>query len=203
MNYTELKAAVGDFLNRQDLAAVIPTFISLAEAALSRSVRHRKMLERSTAVLDEHFTQLPTDFLEAKNIQLNSSPVTSLSYVTQEQADLLRSGVYQSSGKPVHYTIVGDDIEVVPVPDATYEIEMVYYSRLPALSNSNATNWLLDDHPDAYLYGALLQSAPYLKDDARLATWGQLYAGAVAGLNEESWKAEISGSKLVQKPNVW
>ena len=30
-NYTELKSNIADFLNREDLTAVIPTFIALAE----------------------------------------------------------------------------------------------------------------------------------------------------------------------------
>ena len=61
--YAELQSAVGDFLNRQDLTTVIPTFIALAEADLNRSIRHRSMLTRSTATIDSQFTALPTDFL--------------------------------------------------------------------------------------------------------------------------------------------
>ena len=50
--YTELKAAIADFLNRDDLSAVVPTFISLAEADIQRRVRHWRMEKRSTAELD-------------------------------------------------------------------------------------------------------------------------------------------------------
>jgi hypothetical protein len=93
MTYAELKSAIADFLNRQDLTSVIPTFIQLAEASINRTVRHRRMLSRATATLTSQFTDLPDDFLEAKNIQLNSNPVTPLSFVTLEHADLLRSGM--------------------------------------------------------------------------------------------------------------
>ena len=34
---------------------------------------------------------------------------------------------------------------------------------------------MLASHPDAYLYGALLQSAPWLKHDARVAMWAQAF----------------------------
>ena len=200
MNYTELKASVADFLNRQDLTAVIPTFITLAEADLNRNVRHRSMLARSTASLDTQFTELPEDFLEAKNIQLNSSPVISLRYVTQEHADLVRA--QYATGTPKYYTIVGDTIEVVPVPDSEQTIELVYYRRIPKL-DTYETNWLSETYPDAYLYGALLQAAPYLKDDERIGVWGSLYSKVLTDLNFSSDRAEVSGSALVMRTRTW
>lgn len=191
--YEGLQAAVSDFLNRQDLTSVIPTFIQLAEADFNRTVRHRSMLTRATTTLDAQFTGLPTDFLEAKNVQLNSDPVVSLEYVSIEEADKLRAKY--STGQPQWYTLVGDQIEVVPVPDAEYTIELVYYKKPPALSESTS-NWLLASHPDAYLYGALMHSAPYLKNDERISVWGTLYKAAIADLNLASEKAEYSGSHL-------
>lgn len=201
MNYTTLKSSVADWLNRQDLTSVIPTFISLAEADLNRSVRHRQMLGRATTTLDSHFTALPTDFLEAKNVQLNTNPLTSLKYVTMEHADLLRRG--DATGQPKYYTIIGDTLEVVPVPSTDYEIELTYYKQIPALSDDNLTNWLINSHPDVYLYGTLMQSAPYLKDDERVGVWGSLYRQFVSDLNLSSDKAESSGSTLVMRTGVW
>lgn len=197
MNYSELKAAVADFLNRQDLTSVIPTFIKLCEADLNRTVRHRSMLVRATALLDTHFTTLPDDYLEAKNIQLNTTPVTSLQYVTMEHADLLRQSF--TSGKPRYYTLVGDTIEVVPPPDGDYTIELTYYGSLTPLSDTVSSNWLLAAHPDVYLYGTLMQSAPYLKDDERIPVWGQLYRQLLSDVNLSSDRSEVSGAALVMR----
>lgn len=194
MIYSELKTSIADFLNRQDLTSVIPTFVTLTEADLNRMVRHRSQLTRATATLDTQFTSLPSDFLEAKNIQLNSTPVISLEYVTPEYADELRAK-YQT-GEPVWYTIIGDTIEVVPVPQVEYTIELVYYKQIPALSVSNTSNWLLANHPDIYLFGSLLKAAPYLKDDERINTWGSLYKQALGDLQFFSDKSETSGSSL-------
>ena len=196
MIYSELKSSVADFLNRQDLASVIPTFVLLCEADLNRTIRHRSMLCRSTTTLDTHFTSLPSDFLEAKNVQLNNNPVVSLQYVSMEQADLLRGGAYRTAGVPKFYTIVGDTIEVVPEPATEYTIELTYYKKLQPLSDSQTSNWLLASHPDVYLYGALMQAAPYLKDDERIPVWGGLYRQFVSDLNAASDKAEYSGSYL-------
>lgn len=200
MNYGELKSAVAAFLNRQDLTSVIPTFVTLCLADLNRTVRHRSMLSRSTAVLDTHFTTLPEDWLEAKNLQLNTNPVTSLKYVTLEHADLLRRSY--SSGQPRYYTFVSDTIEVVPPPDTAYEVEMVYYAAIAAFQADEDTNWLLTSYPDVYLYGTLMQSAPYLKDDERVPVWGQLYRQFLTDVNASSDKAEFSGSALVMRAKL-
>ena len=38
--YAELKTAIANWLNREDLTSVIPDFISLAEADFNRKLRH-------------------------------------------------------------------------------------------------------------------------------------------------------------------
>jgi len=62
------------------------------------------------------------------------------------------------------------------------------------LSDSTTTNWLLEYYPDAYLYGSLVHSAPYLKEDARLQTWAALYQSAVDAINNESESSKFGGS---------
>ena len=46
--YTELKSAVANHLARTDLTSVIPDFISLAEARLSRELETRDQEKRAT-----------------------------------------------------------------------------------------------------------------------------------------------------------
>jgi hypothetical protein len=199
MIYSELKSAIADFLNRQDLTSVIPTFIKFTEADINRKLRHRKMIERATATLDDQYTELPEYFLEAFNVQLNSTPPVGLKYITPDHADLLRSGLYQTSGKPIYYTIIGDNLESVPTPDTRYTIEVAYYKSFVPLAGEEDTNWLLTSHPEVYVYGALVHSAPYLKDDERAAVWGTLHERALEELRMESEKAVYSGSVLQMK----
>ena len=190
--YSELQTAIADELNRQDLTSVIPTWIAMAEASFNRVLRHRKMLCRATANMDTQFTALPTDFLEAKNIQLNTSPVTSLEFVTMEYMDQVRE---TSTGTPAYYTFVGDNIEVCPTPSAGQTVELVYYKKIPALS-ANSTNWLLSLYPDLYFYASLQHSAPYLKDDSRLELWSSITSTLLEQANLESDRAEKSGATL-------
>ena len=65
---------------------------------------------------------------------------------------------------------------------------------VPALSDAAPTNWLLTKAPMIYLYGALLQTAPFTGDDGRIATWGKLYTQAVRGLAHNDAVKRLSGA---------
>jgi hypothetical protein len=194
-NYGELKTAVADWLNRDDLTAVIPTFIDIAHAKLNRRLRVREMLQRSTANVTTQYTSLPNGFLSMRNIQLNVTTPKALEYLTSEQMDQERARG-NTAREPVYYTIIGETIEVFPSPDASYEIELAYHKSLPALSADADTNWLLTKAPDAYLYGALLQAAPYLKDTAETGLWLQAHDMVVSELERDSDKALYGGGTL-------
>jgi hypothetical protein len=196
--FAGLKATIADYLNRDDLTSVIPSFITLAEAKFNRKLRVRQMVKRATATLDTAFFAFPADFLQAKEFQLNTSPITYLEFVTEKQGDLNRQSQYISTGKPLQYTIVGTQLEVIPTPDAEYTGEITYYGKISALSDSNTSNWLLDYAPDLYLYGALMEATPYLKDDERLGTWGQLYAGIISDIEVADQRASVSSTPIVR-----
>lgn len=193
--YAELKSAIADWLNRDDLDAVIPNFISLAEAHFNRTMRHRKMVTRSDATLDTPYFAVPADWLENIRFQLNTNPVTPLLYVTPEQAAEERQK-YNASGQPLFFSMVGEQFQVVPSPDTSYDAELLYYAKIPALSDANTTNWLLTESPDVYLYGSLVQSAPYLKEDERISVWAGLYQQFVDDMMLADERARIGSSKL-------
>lgn len=193
--YAELKTAVGEWLNRDDLDSVIPTFIALAEAQFNRNVRHRKMVVRADAELDTPYFAVPGDWLQTIRFQLNTNPVVPLLFVTPEQA-LEESQVYSAAQQPLFYTMVGEQFQVVPTPDGTYDAELLYYGKIPALSDTTTTNWLLTESPDLYLYGALLQSAPYLKEDERIGVWAGLYQKLFDDMMLADERARIGSSKL-------
>lgn len=195
--FAELKSNIADFLNRDDLTSVIPTFISLAEAQINRDLRHWKMKTRLSFVIDSEYEDLPDDWLET--VSLNAGNKYPLKLASRETIADKRMGSEDTSGIPQFYSHVADQFEIYPTPNDTYTGDLLYYKKVPALSDSNTTNWLLSDSPDVYLYGALLHSAPYLQEDGRAATWAQLYGAAMQKLNLSSETATMSGSGLVMK----
>ena len=201
--YTELKTSIGDWLNRADLTSVIPDFISLAEAQIERTLRARQMIVRANASFDAQYGAVPADFLEAKSLKLTSTnPQTPLSFLSIDALDAEMTK-YTGSGKPKFFGIVGGQLRIVPTPDATYTTELTYYAKLAKLSNDNTTNWLLASSPDIYLYGALLQAAPYLQDDARIQTWATLYERALNDLQTADDRGASSGGALLTRAKTF
>jgi hypothetical protein len=194
--YSALKTAIADFLNRDDLTAAIPTFIALAEARMNRDLRTWKQETRSTAQLDAQYSALPADFAQPIRLQLLDGSTSEIEPISTAQMLDMRADRNDRPGRPTHYAITAQGLELFPTPDGTYDASLVYYAKVPSLSNSNTTNWLLTDAPDVYLYGALLHSAPYLKDDARAVVWEGLHATAVAALNTQSQEAKYGGTGL-------
>jgi hypothetical protein len=191
VDYASLQSAVSEYLARdQDttLIARIPTFIQLAEAKFNRQLFVRQMEQRSTALVniassEPEFISLPADFQSMRRVRLSSvTGKPALEFKSGTQMDEYRFGTSDVVAQPRYFTVFGDEIELAPTPDAAYTIEMVYRQNIPALA-ANASNWLLTLAPDLYLYGALLESAPYIKEDGRIQTWGVGFGTALNDLN--------------------
>lgn len=192
--FAELKSSIADFLNRDDLTSVIPDFITLAEADMNRNVRHWRQEARTSQTIDAQYEDLPADFLEAVRYYVTSNDTNSLELISQGEMLERRERSLNTTGKPQYYAITAGQAEFYPTPDGTYTAELYYVQRITALSDSNTSNWVLQYYPDAYLYGALVHSAPYLADDNRTAVWSSLYQNAIGAINMESEKAKFGGS---------
>ena len=195
-NYSELKTAVENWLDRADLTDRVPEFIALGEARIGRRLRVRGVEERSTTpmVAGQEYYSLPSDFLEARSVHINSNPIKVLQYRTPEQIDKEYS--YSSPGGPQVFTIIGAEIQLKPAPDTTTNFEIAYFKKLTALSDSNTTNWLMTNAPDLLLYGALIEAEAYLVDDPRIPVLKAAFDEAMTEWNTQEQKGRYSGSHL-------
>ena len=196
-NYGTLQSTIADYLNRADLTSQIQTFIQFAEADLNTRLRCQEMIIRAEADSSNEYVQLPADWIEAINLHIVGG-VQPLRYVTLDQADIIKERQIYTA--PNNYSIMDGAIELIPAPSDTVTVEMIYYGKIPALSDSNTTNWLLTKAPDVYLYGALTHAAPFLMDDQRMATFGQIYLTRTKDLVDESNRSLHSGSPLIARP---
>lgn len=197
-NYGALKAAVAGWLRRTDLTEQIPDFIALAEAQMNRRVRARRKILRASSTIDAEFMGLPDDFAGVRTFRAGTG---TLACITPEQMAQLKDGAAAAAGEPTRYAIVGGEFEFDRVPAAPLDCEIAYAQAIPALSDTAPTNWVLQACPDAYLYGALLQAAAYLKADERIETWAQLFATAIDDLNAQSL-AESHGGAMAGSPTT-
>ena len=206
--YTELLAAGANWLARDDLTSRLPEFVTLTEAKFNRMLFHRQMETRSTTTCDTsddepEFISLPTGFQTMRRVRLSSvTGKPRLEFMAQSQLEDYRYSIDNVSDQPVYYTIVGEEMELAPTPNENYTLEMVYRKNIPALA-SNSTNWLLTAAPDAYLYGMLLESAPYIKEDERINTWALGFSTALDQLNKLGDRQSYdSGPTTVWLPGV-
>ena len=195
-NYSELNTAVANWLDRDDLTDRIPEFIALAEARFNRLLRIRAMETKQTAstVASQRNLALPTNFIQMRNLQINTSPITSLEYVTPEMYDRLYGG--SDTGTPKAYTILADEIQLGPIPASVQTIEMLFYKKFDALTSSATTNWMITNAPDVYLYGCLLEAEPFIMNDPRVQLWATAFQQAIKDIQEQDNKDRHSGSAL-------
>jgi len=194
--YANLKTAIADWLDRSDLTDRIPDFIALAEARLNRELRIRPMEVRSTLTLTagQRYFALPGGYLQMRNIQLNTNPVTPLEYITPEMLDRLYGS--NTSGKPKAYSLIGDEIQLAPIPDTDYTLEVAYYEKFTPLTTDVTTNWLTENAPDVLLYGALVEAEPFIKNDERMPLWLNAYKEAIDKIQKADDRDRHSGSQM-------
>ena len=194
--YAELQTAVANWLDRDDLTDRIPEFIALAEARFNRVLRLRSMEAKYTAdtVAGQRNLALPTSYIQMRNFQVNTSPLTTLSYVTPEIYDRLWGG--STSGTPKFYTILANEVSFGPIPGSVMEVEMLFYKKFDNLSGVTTTNSLLTDSPDLYLYGAMMEAEPFIMNDERVPLWAAALDRAVSDMQEQDNKDRHSGSAL-------
>lgn len=196
--YADLKTAVATWLSRSDLTTAIPDFIALAHNKLMRVLRTREMETIDSAfVISGELTNLPSLFLEARTMSLQVSPRQPMSYMDpQTMAERLSD----TTGRPLYFSVVGSKFQFAPVPDATYTATLSYYTSLAQMSATADTNWILTSHPDAYLYGALLEATSLIQDDPRIPLWKAMYEEVVGQIKANSAKAKFGGVGMQTRP---
>jgi hypothetical protein len=199
-NYTTLSTEIQNWLHRADLASEIDTFIQITENQLNRELRCKQMDVIAVINTTGNTLPLPSDYQQARNVEIAGSPVTPLRYVTPEQRDLF--DLQSSTGKPRLYSIKGGNLVLAPTPDQVYQVNFEYYQQLPTIvGGANATNWLLTAHPDCYLYGCLLASNAFVLDP-RAQQWQSLFEKTKADINRIDDDSTYAGSVIRVRPDA-
>ena len=195
--YSELQTTVANYLNRDDLTTLIPTFITLTENRLNRELRVRANMVRAitTTTAGQAFYDFPSDLIELRNITYdNNSQSHALRYLSPESVSREYGTVV--SGQPRAYTNLGNDLKLVPSPDAAYSISINYYSQLRSLSDSVTTNDVLTQYPSLYLFGACLEGAIYLNDTEQTNRFGSVFQKALDDVQRAEEAARYSGTVM-------
>jgi hypothetical protein len=171
-------------------------FISLAEKRLNRDLRLRQTLQQSTYSMTSGFkVPTPADFLEMQDIHLQASPIIPLTFQTVSQF-YRRNGGSNQQGQPVNYTLVADNFVLAPQPTGATTVNMTYYKIPAPMSDTVPSNEYLEVCPDLLLYASLAESAPFLMDDPRLATWNGMYQTGLASITKSDEQSTFPAQPL-------
>lgn len=179
--YSELQTAVGNWLNRTDLSSRIPEFIALAESRLNRRLRLRVMEddETLTGVVGSRIIAVPSGYV---------APISFFIVRTtgREPLTFVRSRMetYTAQSEPRYWTIDNTNIAFERPCDSAYSFLFKMYLGF-ALTNSVTTNWLLTNHPDAYLYASVAEGFKYLRNDNATSEFEALTDRAIKEIQDK------------------
>ncbi len=190
LTYDSLTQTVLQYLERSDPAVVafIPTAITMAEFEIAQNIKTLGQLEVADATMGIGNPVIAKPARWRKTVSMTVTTPTGKQPVFLRKLEYLNNYWPNVTATDVPLFYADYDAEhwfIAPTPNAAYAFEALCYTRLAPLDGANQTNWLTQNAPNAMLFGTLKQTAPFLKDDVRLAVWAGLFDAALAALKTE------------------
>lgn len=227
MKYAEFQEQIGDFINKDNLDHIIPSFIRYGQDLLETDLRLESMIVNETndiAIGDQSFLE-PDLFIEMKTVRLIAvSTFTKYPPLIKKEWDYFVENLLPltDSGRPKLYArtnIIETSEGSLPDTGITavdarsfifdrpsseaYSIEMSFYRKEAQMSADEAANWWLTNAEEAFLYAALVKASGYLaKDDPRIKIWADLYTTAKDGVEDKDRRAR-SGGEAPKANKTW
>lgn len=219
MGYDQFKQTVTDFLNKRNVADIVPTLIRFGQEKLEKELRLESMIAvvaNDIAINAQSFLE-PTGFLEMKTVRLLSDSDSHLKYdplVKREWEWFVENNFPRTdTGRPVNYArlniVETDDVGLPDTGitavaarsfvfdhplDAAYIIETSFYRKETAFSTPSSTNWWLENAEKAFLYATLIEADGFLaNNDPRVKTWQKNLEDAVEILEDNDRRARRGG----------
>ena len=197
LTYTTLLAQVVDTLGQQVTTAQAAALLPMVEARFNRTIDSPQR-ELTASVTPTSSAVLPSDCWQVRDVWLVGDPDVTLPICAPDAARVLYGN---ETGSPQAYVISGTSIAFWPEPGASSDdvVKIRYQQTIPALSDSQATNWLLTAHPDIYYYSLLLQCEAYIVNDERLGIWKAALDESLAELRVLSSRQQYGAAPLAPR----
>ena len=182
MNYTELRTAIQDYaendFNFSADPSVLNNFITQAETRVYNAVQFPSLRRNVTGITtsDVQYLACPIDFLSVYSMAV-ILPSGSYEFLLNKDVNFIRASYPNPSvtGVPRYYALFGpsslQESELTfilgPTPDAVYSVELHYFYYPETIVTAGNT-WLGDNFDPVLLYGALVEAATYMKQEADL-----------------------------------
>jgi hypothetical protein len=199
-SYSTLKTEAGAYYgNRSDLTAKWGGFIQLCEAEMNRILRVNPQHGVSTLTAASSVLTMASDAAKPRTIRQTETNKPKILWTDIATIENYLSEISET-GNPEWAAEIDGTIYLAPAPSDGVTFRVTYLKKVPALSDSATTNWMLLRHPDIYLFGTLAQAAVYDHDDQARANYEQKFQLGLASVlkseREDKW-----GERLEMQPN--
>jgi hypothetical protein len=197
-NYTELQTAMTNWLSRTNdtnLQSLYPDCITLAEAKFNRMFRVNDMIQYETLTTVSGQANFPAGMLSLRTLYLGDNVPVELEYITPEQFYLKYPIAPNNTNVSRYYTIDGPYILLSRRNSNDESLNITFYQRIEPLSSSD-TNWLLEKHPDMYLYAALAEVYDIIKNGEMAAKFADKALWVADRIIEDDKTNKYSGSTM-------
>lgn len=193
--YSELKDSVSNWLKRSDLSAYLDDLISLAETRIFRDVKTKDFERPYSEEIDPSTgtTPAPSGFLQWRNVSVTANGRQLPLTVTTPNEALQALDYPSHTGIPRKIWLAGGgaSFSFYPFPNSNYLVSGTCYEKPTPLST--AVYSLFTNNPDLFLFGALAEAAPFLKDDKRVELWESKYRQIVSDVNRQYERTRFGG----------
>ena len=129
-------------------------------------------------------------------VDIDTDTPIELEYLPPEQFYVKFPILTNSSISPSrYYTIEADQIHLSDEV-TNNDVKILYYAKIPALSVSNTTNWLLTAHPDLYLAMSLGVAYGVIKNTEQEAKWLTFANNIINQIESVDKRGKFSGSAM-------
>lgn len=180
--YSGLSTGVFRRLNRTADSAVFDDCISLAEAEMNRRLAVKPVSaqhKRASLTLSTEFLSSPTDMLDVDTLQIADNGDSFTIIPTSPQNMEAMVARTDATNRPQYYTQIGTEFRFYPAPDTSYVVTLTYWQKVPNLTSTASTNWMLSDHPDVYFHGVLAHAFQEYYDEPAAETQAALFDAAL------------------------
>ena len=209
MLYTDVVAlalADTDRTSDAELLSVIDSKLRLVEARVNRYLLVQQMVVKTVINMDinTEFYGPPVNYSALKSIF--TSPVaspnarTTLEYLNPEQmSNVITAGNIQPNYVSTvgYYSIVNDSIQVYPLKDSTYNLNLWYFQDVPQLTSIANSNWLSEKHPDCYISGLCAEIMKFARSTEGYTLFDKIFTDSLASIDLQDDVVSWSGTPLI------
>ena len=198
MTYNSLFDQIANYSERNDadFLATIPTIISLAENSIATELSSllQLVVVETTLATGQTVLNKPALWRKDVSVKINGEPVLlrSQDYVAQIQAE-------SPAGQPLYYSSYDfSNWDFAPAPDQPYNLEIIYYSLVTPLSETNQQNLFTAITPQLMLYASMYHAQIFLKALDKIGVWKSYYDNALAAIKQQDATRRVDRNTTVQ-----